>query len=56
MYRAEIERKDLKSHFKDLSPVTLSNNPELTEGLDLTSVVRLLSLVNREGEAVNQVA
>ena len=56
MYRAEIARKDLKIHFKDCSPVTPINNPGLAEVIDLTPVVRLLSSVSCEKEAVNQVA
>ena len=56
MYRTEIERKDLISRFKNSSPVNLSNNPELVEDIDLMPVVRLLSLINREMDKVNQVA
>ena len=55
MYRAEIERKDL-IRFKEVSPVSLSNNPELAESIDLMPVVRLLSLIGNEKETINQVA
>ena len=55
MYRAEIERKDL-IRFKEGSPINLSNNPELAENIDLMPIVRLLSLIGHEKEAVNQVA
>jgi len=48
MYKAEIERKDLRIHFKDWSPVVLSNRSGLIDDIDLTPVVRLLSLVNRQ--------
>ena len=54
MYRAEIERKELTIRFKDWSPVILSNNPDLAEGIDLMPVVRLLSLVIHENKEVDQ--
>lgn len=48
MHRTEIERKDLKIHFKDWSPVLPSNQYELIDDVDLMPVVRLLSVVSYE--------
>ena len=56
MYRVEIERKNLKIHYKAWSPVILLINSGLADDIDLTPVVRLLSSVSYEKEAVNQVA
>ena len=50
MCKSEVERKDLRILFKDWSPVTLSSHHKLTDDVDLTAVLRLLSLVVSQEE------
>jgi hypothetical protein len=42
MYRAEIDRNELKIHFKDRSDAIPLDKPIVTENIDLMPAVKLL--------------